>query len=105
MNTYIRVFRILVCVLILYIVSIVSTYNYSRQQTVENTILNITEFTFGGFSANSNFYTVSDEAIDEVFKELSESDVSILYSIITDEKQNWGPINYKLSHLRWQPIS
>jgi hypothetical protein len=93
MHAYIRIF---ICVVILYIVSILSTYNYSRKEIVENIILGSTEFSFGDSETKSNFYTVSQESINSVFNKLSESDIIVLSSIIKDDKQNWGPINYKI---------
>lgn len=93
MQAYVKIFF---CALLIYAISIATTFNQPRKLDLENIILDSTEFTFSDINNESNFYSVTPETINSVFKKLNDSDVEILSLIIKDEKQNWGPINYKI---------
>jgi hypothetical protein len=84
MRAYVRIFF---CALLIYAISIATTFNQPRKLDLENIILDSAEFTFSDINNESNFYSVTPETINSVFKKLDDNDIEILSSIIKDENK------------------
>lgn len=97
MRAYLRVFY---CAILICAISFASyLYNRTRKTEVVSTILSSTNFTFKDDNNKINFYFVTPQTIESAYKKLKSDDIKILSSIIQDEKQDWGPINYKIINL------
>lgn len=94
MQAYLRIFY---CAILICSIAYASyLYNRTRKTEVANIILSSTKFTFNDGNNKINFYSISPKTIDLAYKKLEKGDIEILSSIIKDEKQDWGPINYKI---------
>ena len=94
MRAYLRIFY---CAILICAISFASyLYNRTRKAEVASQILSSTEFTFNDSNNRTNFYSISSKTIESAYKKLKKDDIEILSSIILDEKQDWGPINYKI---------
>ena len=100
MRAYLRIFY---CAILICAISFASyLYNRTRKAEVVSQILSSTEFTFNDSNNRINFYSISPKTIESAYKKLKKDDIEILSSIILDEKQDWGPINYKIA--RSKPV-
>lgn len=94
MRAYLRIFY---CAILICAISFASyLYNRTRKIEVASLILSSTEFTFRDSNNKINFYSVSSKTIDSAYRKLKTDDIETISSIILDEKQDWGPINYKI---------
>lgn len=93
MRAYLRIFY---CAILICAISFASyLYNRTRKMEVASQILSSTEFTFND-NNKVNFYSVSPKTINSAYRKLKTNDIETISSIILDEKQDWGPINYKI---------
>lgn len=97
MRAYLRIFY---CAILICAISFASyLYNRTRKAEVASQILSSTEFTFNDSNNRTNFYSISSKTVESAYKKLKKDDIEILSSIILDEKQDWGPINYKIVNI------
>lgn len=94
MRAYLRIFY---CAILICAISFASyLYNRTKKTEVASQILSSTEFTFRDSNNKINFYSMSPKTIDSAYRKLKTDDIETISSIILDEKQDWGPINYKI---------